>query len=78
MVLMNAGRAARHYGATVNKANCGGPKKAGLSGSVGKFMSMTRGRLPRGVNTQIGLICIPNKSHQTHTYGYRATIGGNL
>lgn len=71
---MNSSKMARHAGSIVNLPNCGGVKKAGLSPSVGWFLSsnvQTRG----GVNTLFGLKCVPSTTIQTQRYGYRATLG---
>lgn len=35
MVLYSAGKAARNAASIMNRANCGGPKKAGLMGYIG-------------------------------------------
>lgn len=78
MVYMSGSRAARNQASIVNRTNiCGGNKKGGLSPSVGWFMS-NNPNLIRATNTQFGLICIPNTTIQTQSYGYRATIGGNM
>lgn len=78
MVYMSGSKSARNAASIVNRTNvCGGPKKGGLSPSVGVFVSSNPG-LIRSTNTQFGLRCIPNRTIQTQKYGYRATIGGNM
>jgi hypothetical protein len=78
MVLMNSSRSARNAASIVNRTNtCGGQKKGGLAPTVGWFMS-SNPSLIRATNTQFGLLCIPNRTIQTQSYGYRATIGGNM
>ena len=78
MVLMSAGRAARNQASIVNRTNtCGGNKKGGLAPSIGWYLS-SKPNLIGATNTQYGLICIPNRTIQTQSYGYRATIGGNM
>jgi hypothetical protein len=78
MVLMNAGRSARNAASIVNRTNtCGGMKKGGLAPSVGWYLS-SNPNLIGGTNTQYGLVCRPNLTIQTQSYGYRATHGGNM
>lgn len=78
MVLLNAGKAARNAASIVNRTNtCGGNKKGGLAPSVGWFLS-SNPNLIGATNTQFGLMCIPNRTIQTQSYGYRATHGGNM
>lgn len=78
MVYYSGSKAARNAASIVNRTNiCGGMKKGGLAPSVGVFMSSNPG-LIRATNTQFGLRCIPNHTIQTQSYGYRATIGGNM
>ena len=73
---MSGSKSSRHIGSLVNRPTCGGNKKAGLSPSVGWFLSsnvQTRG----AVNTLFGLTCLGSlsKTIQTQRYGYRATLG---
>ena len=79
MVLSNGSRAARNQASIINRTNTcgGGSKKGGLAPSVGVFMSSNPG-LRGATNTQFGLVCKPNTTIQTQSYGYRATIGGNM
>jgi hypothetical protein len=79
MVLMNSAKSARNAASIVNRTNTcgGGAKKGGLAPSVGWFMS-SNPSLIGATNTQFGLRCIPNTTIQTQSYGYRATIGGNM
>jgi len=78
MVLMSAGRSARNQASIVNRTNiCGGMKKGGLAPSVGRFID-SNPNLIGATNTQFGLVCRPNLTIQTQSYGYRATIGGNM
>ena len=78
MVYMSGSRAARNQSSIVNRTNtCGGPKKGGLAPSIGFFLS-SNPNLIGATNTQYGLKCIPNRTIQTQSYGYRATIGGNM
>lgn len=78
MVLMSAGRAARNQASIVNRTNtCGGTKKGGLAPSIGWYLS-SNPNLIGATNTQYGLVCRPNLTIQTQSYGYRATIGGNM
>jgi len=77
MVYLSGGRAARHQASIVNRPTCGGQKKSGLAPTVGFFMS-SNPSLRGASNTQFGLVCKPNTTTQTQSYGYRATIGGNM
>lgn len=77
MPLMNAGKMARNAASIVNRPNCGGNKKSGLAPSVGWFMTSNPNMIG-ATNTQYGLMCIPNRTIQTQSYGYRATHGGNM
>ena len=75
MVYMGGSKASRHAASLVNRPNCGGNKKAGLSPSVGWFLS-SNVPIRRAVNTLFGLKCIASTTIQTQRYGYRATLGG--
>ncbi len=78
MPLMNAGKAARHAASIVNRPTCGGTaSKGGLAPSIGHFIS-SNPNLIGATNTQYGLVCRPNYTIQTQSYGYRATHGGNM
>jgi len=78
MVYYSAGRAARNAASICNRTNiCGGLKKGGLAPSVGWYLP-SNPNLIGATNTQFGLKCIPNRTIQTQSYGYRATIGGNM
>jgi hypothetical protein len=79
MVYMSGSRSARNQASIVNRTNtCGGNKKVGLAPSIGWFLS-SNPNLIGATNTQYGLKCIPNnRTIQTQSYGYRATIGGNM
>lgn len=78
MVLMNAGRSARNQSSIINRTNvCGGVKKGGLAPTIGNFLS-SNPNLIGATNTMFGLTCKPNTTIQTQSYGYRATIGGNM
>jgi hypothetical protein len=78
MVYMSGSKAARNAASIVNRGNtCGGMKKGGLAPSVGWYIS-SNPNLIGATNTQYGLKCIPNRTIQTQSYGYRATIGGNM
>ena len=75
---MSGSKAARNAASICNRSNiCGGPKKGGLAPSVGLYLS-SNPNLIGATNTQFGLRCIPNTTTQTQSYGYRATIGGNM
>jgi hypothetical protein len=78
MVYFSGSKSARNAASIVNRTNtCGGNKKGGLAPSVGVFMS-SNPNLIGATNTQYGLVCRPNLTIQTQSYGYRATHGGNM
>ena len=75
---MSGSKAARNQASIVNRTNvCGGNKKGGLAPSVGWYLT-SNPNLIGATNTQFGLRCIPNRTIQTQSYGYRATIGENM
>jgi hypothetical protein len=75
---MSGSRNARNAASICNRTNiCGGNKKGGLAPSVGWFL-YSNPNLIGATNTQFGLVCKPNTTIQTQSYGYRATIGGNM
>ena len=75
---MGGSRNARNAASICNRTNiCGGMKKGGLAPSVGWYLS-SNPNLIGATNTQFGLICRPNLTIQTQSYGYRATHGGNM
>jgi hypothetical protein len=74
---MSGSKMSRNAASIINRPSCGGPKKGGLAPSIGYFMS-SNPNLIGATNTQYGLRCIPNRTIQTQSYGYRATIGGNM
>jgi hypothetical protein len=77
MVLMNSSKSARNAASIVNRTNvCGGPKKAGIASRQGFFMQSNPSL--RRAPQSLPLICVPNFTIQTQSYGYRATIGGNM
>jgi hypothetical protein len=63
---MNAGKMARNVASITNRPTCGGPKKAGLSPTIGVFMS-SNPNLIRGTNTQLGLVCTGNYSNSSQS-----------
>jgi hypothetical protein len=78
MVYYSGSRSSRNAASICNRTNtCGGTKKGGLAPSIGWYLS-SNPNLIGATNTQYGLICRPNLTIQTQSYGYRATIGGNM
>jgi hypothetical protein len=73
---MSGSRNARNQASIVNRPTCGGPKKAGTAPRVGWFMSSQPFLLRAPQNNP--RFCIPNRTVQTQSYGYHATIGGNM
>lgn len=76
MVYMSGGKMARNAASIVNRANCGGNKKAGIAPRVGWYLSSNVNL--RGAPQTLPLICVPNRTIQTQKYGYHATHGGNM
>ena len=77
MVLMNSSKSARNAASICNRTNtCGGNKKAGIASRQGFFMQSNPSL--RRAPQSLPLVCIPNFTIQTQSYGYRATIGGNM
>lgn len=75
---MSGSRSSRNAASICNRTNtCGGNKKGGLAPSIGWYLS-SNPNLIGATNTQYGLVCRPNLTIQTQSYGYRATIGGNM
>ena len=73
---MNAGRNARNAASIVNRPTCGGNKKAGTAPRVGWYLSSNVNLV--GAPQSVPRFCIPNRTIQTQSYGYRATHGGNM
>jgi hypothetical protein len=74
---MSGSKSARNAASICNRTNiCGGNKKAGIVSRQGFFMQ-SNVSLRRGPQS-LPLVCIPNYTIQTQSYGYRATIGGNM
>lgn len=73
---MNSAKAARNAASIVNRPTCGGSKKAGTAPRVGWYLSSNVNLV--GAPQSVPLLCIPNRSIQTQSYGYRATHGGNM
>ena len=73
---MNAGRNARNAASIINRPNCGGNKKAGTAPRVGWFLSSNPMLI--GAPQTVPRFCIPNRTIQTQTYGYRATHTGRM
>ena len=76
MVLMNASRNARNAASIVNRPTCGGNKKAGTAPRVGWYLYSNVNLV--GAPQSVPRFCIPNRTIQTQSYGYRATHGGNM
>ena len=79
MVYYSGSRSARNAASICNRTNTcgGGAKKGGLAPSIGWYLSSNPNMIG-ATNTQYGLKCIPNRTIQTQSYGYRATIGGHM
>jgi hypothetical protein len=77
MVLLNAGKAARNQGKTVNRTNtCGGMKKAGIGKGIGTSRSAVIMGVMRRSTQSVPKSCSDvfiSKVVQTQKYGYHAT-----
>ena len=73
---MNASRNARNAASIVNRPTCGGNKKAGTAPRVGWYLTSNVNLV--GAPQSVPRFCIPNRTIQTQSYGYRATHGGNM
>ena len=74
---MSGSKFARNANAIVNRTNtCGGVKKAGIAPRIGWFMQNNPNL--NGAPQSVPRFCIPSRTIQTQSYGYRATIGGNM
>jgi hypothetical protein len=73
---MSGSRNARNQASIVNRPTCGGNKKAGTAPRVGWYLSNNVNLI--GAPQSVPLICVPNRTIQTQSYGYRATHGGNM
>jgi hypothetical protein len=76
MVYMSGSRNARNQASIVNRPTCGGNKKAGTAPRVGWYLSNNVNLV--GAPQSVPRFCIPNRTIQTQSYGYRATHGGNM
>lgn len=76
MVYMSGSKNARNQASIINRPTCGGPKKAGTAPRVGWFLQ--NNPMLMGAPQSVPRFCIPNRTVQTQTTGYRATIGGNM
>ena len=76
MVYMSGSKMSRNAASIVNRANCGGPKKAGTAPRVGWYLTSNVNLV--GAPQSVPRFCIPNRTIQTQKYGVRATHGGNM
>ncbi len=74
---MSGSRSARNAASICNRTNiCGGAKKSGLAPRVGWYLSSNVNLV--GAPQTIPRFCIPNRTIQTQSYGYRATHTGRM
>jgi len=78
MVYYSGSKMARNANAICNRTNVGGgtAKKAGIAPRIGFFMQSNPNLT--GAPQSVPLFTIPSRTIQTQSYGYRATIGGNM
>ena len=79
MVYMSGAKSARHTSSIIARTNvCGGPKKAGTAPSAASFfLSSWQGKLP-GAPQSVPLFCMGNRTTQTQSTGYSATLSSNM
>lgn len=85
MVYYSGSKASRNAASIVNRANAGGPKKAGLRPVSGYYFLSNKPSVMLSCAPQLPFIpvgdaipCFPiSRTVQTQSYGYRATIGAN-
>jgi hypothetical protein len=76
MVLLNAGKAARNAGKTVNRTNtCGGPMKAGIGKGVGTSRSAVVMSVMRRAPNSLAKNC-NEKKQTTHMYSNSGSVSG--
>lgn len=75
---MSGAKSARNANSICNRTNtCGGTsKKAGIAPRIGWFMQCNPNLT--GAPQSVPRFCMVSKTIQTQSYGYRATIGGNM
>ena len=73
---MSVSRNARNQASITNRPTCGVPKKSGTAPRVGWYLSSNVNLV--GAPQSVPRFCIPNRTIQTQSYGYRATHGGNM
>ena len=74
MVLMNAGKAARHTASITNLPTCGGNKKGGLGFFTGNFISSNPNMIG-ATNSQFGLKCVGNYTNQAQSTVRKVRMG---
>ena len=78
MVYMSGSRNSRNSASICNRTNiCGGMKKAGTRPWVGR-PTLGNNSSFIGAPQSVPLFCLISRTIQTQSYGYRATIGGNM
>jgi hypothetical protein len=75
---MSGSKASRNAASICNRTNVGGgtAKKAGIAPRIGWFMQSNPNL--SGAPQSVPRFTIPSRTIQTQSYGYRATIGGNM
>jgi len=66
MVYYSGSRMARNAASITNRPTCGGPKKSGLSKTIGFFLP-SNPNLIGGINTQYGQVCLGNFSNPSQS-----------
>lgn len=63
---MSGSKASRNQASLINRPTCGGPKKAGLSPTIGWYLS-SNPTMKGAVNTQLGAVCVGNYSNSSQS-----------
>lgn len=66
MVYMSGSKAARNQASLINRPTCGGPKKAGLTPTIGWYLS-SNPTMKGALNTQLGVVCVGNYSNSSQS-----------
>ena len=74
MVLMNAGKNARHAASITNLQTCGGPKKGGLASSIG-VLSANLTAYSNATQTQFALKCVGNYTNPSQVTARAVRVG---
>ena len=75
MVLMNAGKAARHTASITNLPTCGGNKKGGLAPTGTSFFLSSNPNMIGATHSQFHLKCVGNFTSQAQSTVRKVRMG---